>query len=42
MTQNVPEREHFEAAYQGEAPWDIGKPQQAFVEAADQLLVLLK
>jgi cyclopropane fatty-acyl-phospholipid synthase-like methyltransferase len=30
-------RSTFEALYAGQAPWDIGKPQQPFVEAADQI-----
>jgi len=33
----VPDRKTFEAAYAGRAPWDIGRPQQAFVEAADRV-----
>jgi cyclopropane fatty-acyl-phospholipid synthase-like methyltransferase len=27
----------FEAMYAGQAPWDIGKPQQAFVNVADRI-----
>jgi len=34
---NVPNRETFESMYAGKAPWDIGKPQPAFVEVADRL-----
>jgi cyclopropane fatty-acyl-phospholipid synthase-like methyltransferase len=30
-------RNTFEALYAGQAPWDIGKPQKAFVEAAHQI-----
>jgi cyclopropane fatty-acyl-phospholipid synthase-like methyltransferase len=37
MTQNVPGKERFEEAYKGKAPWEIGKPQRVFVEAADQI-----
>jgi SAM-dependent methyltransferase len=37
MTQ-IPNRENFETAYAGKAPWDIGKPQPAFVAAADQIV----
>ncbi len=37
MTQNVPSKDRFQQAYQGRAPWDIGKPQQVFVEAAEQV-----
>ena len=32
---DVPSREAFEAMYAGKAPWDIGRPQRAFVEVAD-------
>src|SRR5215469_1286571 len=28
-------RERFEEMYAGQAPWETGRPQQAFVEAAD-------
>ena len=34
---NVPNRETFESIYAGKAPWDIGKPQPAFVEVADRV-----
>jgi SAM-dependent methyltransferase len=34
---NVPNRETFESIYAGKAPWDIGKPQPAFVGAADRV-----
>ena len=33
----VPDRSTFENAYAGQAPWDIGKPQKPFVDAADQI-----
>jgi len=33
----VPDRATFETLYAGQAPWDIGKAQQAFVDAADQI-----
>jgi SAM-dependent methyltransferase len=33
----VPDRTTFETMYAGQAPWDIGKPQQAFIDAADQI-----
>jgi len=36
MTQ-LPNRERFESAYAGEAPWDIGRPQEPFVEMADRV-----
>jgi ubiquinone/menaquinone biosynthesis C-methylase UbiE len=32
---DAPRKADFEQAYQGKPPWDIGKPQPAFVEAAD-------
>ena len=34
---NTRDREHFENSYAGKPPWDIGKPQQAFVSVADQV-----
>jgi hypothetical protein len=34
---NIPIRETFESMYAGKAPWDIGKPQRAFVEVADRV-----
>ena len=34
---SVPDRTTFESAYAGRAPWDIGRPQQAFVDVADQI-----
>ena len=33
----VPDRSTFESFYAGQAPWDIGRPQKAFIEAADQI-----
>jgi len=33
----VPDRTTFETMYAGKAPWDIGKPQKAFVDAADPI-----
>jgi len=36
MTDN-PDRERFQAAYQGTPPWDIGRPQKALVEVADRI-----
>ncbi len=32
-----PDRSTFESMYAGQAPWDIGKPQKAFVEVAGQI-----
>jgi SAM-dependent methyltransferase len=34
----VPDRAAFESFYAGKAPWDIGKPQQPFVAAADRVV----
>src|SRR5947209_3906981 len=34
---NVPDRETFESLYTGKAPWDIGRPQPAFIEVADRV-----
>jgi cyclopropane fatty-acyl-phospholipid synthase-like methyltransferase len=34
---SVPNRETFENLYAGKAPWDIGKPQPAFVAAASKV-----
>jgi SAM-dependent methyltransferase len=33
----VPDRSTFESAYAGQAPWDIGKPQTALLDVADQI-----
>ena len=33
----IPDRSTFESAYAGQAPWDIGKPQQPFIDVADQI-----
>ncbi len=33
----VPNRNSFEQAYAGKAPWDIGKPQKPFVNVADRI-----
>jgi len=33
----VPDRKAFESAYAGQAPWDIGRPQKAFVDVADKI-----
>jgi SAM-dependent methyltransferase len=33
----VPDRNTFETAYTGQAPWDIGRPQKAFLDVADQI-----
>jgi len=34
---NVPNRSKFESAYAGQAPWDIGRPQKALIDLADQV-----
>ena len=34
---DVPDKERFQEIYQGRPPWDIGKPQSAFIGAADQI-----
>jgi cyclopropane fatty-acyl-phospholipid synthase-like methyltransferase len=34
---SVPDRNTFETAYAGQAPWDIGRPQQAFLDMADRI-----
>jgi hypothetical protein len=33
----VPDRSTFESIYTGQALWDIGKPQQAFLGVADRI-----
>ncbi len=33
----VPDRNTFESAYAGQAPWDIGKPQKPFIDVADRI-----
>jgi SAM-dependent methyltransferase len=34
---DLPDKSTFESLYAGQAPWDIGKPQQAFVNVADRI-----
>jgi SAM-dependent methyltransferase len=34
---DLPDRTTFESAYTGQAPWDIGRPQKAFPDVADQI-----
>ena len=34
---DVPTRDTFVSAYAGQAPWDIGRPQPAFVAAAGRV-----
>jgi hypothetical protein len=31
------DRNTFETAYAGQAPWDIGRPQKAFLDVADRI-----
>ena len=33
----VPDRKVFETMYAGQAPWDIGRPQQTFIDVADRV-----
>src|SRR6202011_1126838 len=35
-TAMTPDRSTFESAYAGQAPWDIGRPQRALLDAPDQ------
>ena len=35
---NIPNRETFENAYSGKAPWDIGNPQPVFVAVASKIV----
>jgi cyclopropane fatty-acyl-phospholipid synthase-like methyltransferase len=34
---SIPDRTTFESIYAGKPPWDIGRPQRAFVEVADRV-----
>lgn len=34
---SLPDRSTFETAYAGQAPWDIGKPQRAFMDVAERV-----
>lgn len=34
---DVPDRSTFESLYSGQPPWEIGRPQQPFVDAADRI-----
>src|ERR1700682_4953016 len=34
---DVPDKSTFASLYSGQAPWDIGKPQKAFIDVADQI-----
>jgi SAM-dependent methyltransferase len=35
---SVPDRSTFETAYTGQAPWDIGRPQKAFLDMAEGII----
>jgi len=37
MAENISREEHFRKIYEGEAPWDIGRPQPVIVAAAEQI-----
>ena len=34
---DVPDKSTFASLYSGQPPWDIGKPQKAFLDVADQI-----
>lgn len=34
---DIPTRGDFETAYSGRAPWEIGRPQKAFIDVADRI-----
>ena len=34
---DVPDKNTFASLYSGQAPWDIGRPQKAFLDVADQV-----
>src|SRR5438270_3605232 len=34
---SLPDRSTFESAYAGQAPWDIGRQQKAFLDVADRI-----
>src|SRR5262245_7221809 len=34
---DVPNKSTFASLYSGQAPWDIGKPQKPFIDAAKQI-----
>jgi SAM-dependent methyltransferase len=34
---DVPDKSTFASLYSGQAPWDIGRPQRAFLDVADQI-----
>jgi len=34
---DIPDKSTFASLYSGQAPWDIGRPQKAFIDVADQI-----
>jgi 2-polyprenyl-3-methyl-5-hydroxy-6-metoxy-1,4-benzoquinol methylase len=34
---SIPDRNTFENIYAGQPPWDIGRPQKAFIDVADRI-----
>ena len=34
---DVPDKSTFASIYSGQPPWDIGRPQKAFLDVADQI-----
>ena len=34
---SIPDRTTFENAYAGQAPWEVGRPQKVFIDAADRV-----
>src|SRR5947209_12805094 len=34
---SIPDRSTFESIYSGQPPWEIGRPQKAFIDVADQI-----
>jgi hypothetical protein len=34
---SIPDRSTFENIYPGQPPWDIGRPQKAFIDVADRI-----
>ena len=37
MPPEAPGKAHFQEAYESRPPWDIGRPQKVFLQAADQI-----
>lgn len=35
---DIPDKNTFASLYAGQAPWDIGRPQKPFIDAADQIV----